>query len=275
MKKTKKITAAVMALTMVSALAPMTAFADTVVDNKNNPAPKNASFDVSYTYTLPAPTYTVTIPAGVTLSDSESVAKEITAESVTNMEANGKKIVVTLDAATNDNDTDTTFHAKNGDSDATYTITAGTNAVKVGDTVAEFTANGSSALTFSKITLPASPVAGDYTETLTFGIALADTGTSLTYIAVNKMHDDDLDDVKFYYVPGETYRQAIANHTENSNWDIYENNSIITTIHWDGDGDLWINGDNDFREGEGECELTLDSVVDPTQTYEHDIFGGF
>ena len=163
MKKTKKITAAVMALTMVSALAPMAVFAE------------DQGMTVAYTYTPPAPTYTVTIPSGVTLSDSAAVEKNITAEGVANMEANGKKVVVTLDAATNDNDTDTTFHALNGESDATYTITAGETAVKVGDTVAEFTANGSSALTFSKITLPASPVAGDYTETLTFGIALADT----------------------------------------------------------------------------------------------------
>ena len=172
MKKTRRFISAVMALAMVSVLAPMSAFADTVVDDTNNPAPKTAGFDVKYTYTNPAPTYTVTIPAGVTLSDSESVKKSIKAENVKNMEENGKKIVVTLNAATNDNDTDTTFHAKNGESDATYTITAGTTAVKVGDTVAEFTDDGSVELAFSKITLPAKPVAGDYTETLTFGISV-------------------------------------------------------------------------------------------------------
>ena len=172
MKTTRRFISAVMAFAIVSALAPMSAFADTVVDDTNNKAPKDAGFDVKYTYTPPAPTYTVTIPAGVTLSDSDSVNKSIKAESVTNMEENGKKIVVTLKAADNDNDTDTTFHAKNGESDATYTITAGSTAVKVGDTVAEFTADGSVELAFSKITLPAKPVAGDYTETLTFGISM-------------------------------------------------------------------------------------------------------
>jgi len=179
MKTTRRFISAVMALAIVSALAPMSVFADTVVDNTNNPAPKPAGFDVKYTYTPPAPTYTVTIPAGVTLSDSDSVNKSIKAESVTNMEENGKKIVVTLDEATNDNDTDTTFHAKNGESDATYTITAGSTAVKVGDTVAEFTDNGSVELEFSKITLPAKPVAGDYTETLTFGISVEDSFESV------------------------------------------------------------------------------------------------
>lgn len=179
MKNTRKFMAAVMALAMVSAISPMAAFADTTVtpdpDNMPNPKPGTAGMDVSYTYTSstsPAPTYTVTIPAGVTLSDSAAVEKSITAESVTNMEATGKKIVVTLDSASNNATGDSTFKAKNGDSEATYTISSGETAVKVGDTVAEFTANGSSTLTFSKITLPASPVDGDYTETLTFGITL-------------------------------------------------------------------------------------------------------
>jgi hypothetical protein len=173
MKNTRRFMAAVMALTMVSALAPMSVFADTVVDNNDKPAPESAGLDVKYTYGIPAPTYTVTIPAGVTLSDSDAIETSIIAENVTNMDANGKKIVVTLESASNDTDTDdTTFHALNGDSVATYTITADTTAVKVGDTVAEFTADGSSTLTFSEVTLPASPVVGDYTETLTFGITL-------------------------------------------------------------------------------------------------------
>ena len=67
MKKTKKITAAVMALTMVSALAPMAVFAE------------DQGMTVAYTYTPPEPTYTVTIPSGVTLSDSAAVKKNITA----------------------------------------------------------------------------------------------------------------------------------------------------------------------------------------------------
>ncbi len=131
----------------------------------------------------------MTIPASITLSDSESVDETITAEDVENPEVNGKKIVVTLDSASNDNDTDTTFHALNGTSDATYTITAGTAAVKVGSTVAEFTADGTSALTFSKITLPDDPVAGEYSETLTFGISPEDV------TAVNPYSTSNIGDV--------------------------------------------------------------------------------
>lgn len=39
---------------MVSALAQMTAFADMVVDDTNNPALNTAGFDVKYTYEIPA-----------------------------------------------------------------------------------------------------------------------------------------------------------------------------------------------------------------------------
>jgi len=162
MKNTRRLIAAATTLAMVSALAPMAVFAE------------NKGMTVSYTYNSSAPTYTVTIPSGVTLSDSVAVEASITAEGVANMEANRKKIVVKLDSATNDTGIDTKFHAMNGASTATYTIKAGETAVKVGDTVAEFTANGSSVLTFSKITFPESPVAGNYTETLTFGISVED-----------------------------------------------------------------------------------------------------
>ena len=145
MKNTRRFMAAVMALAMVSALSPMSAFAaDTEITPGTNgaPSPASAVLDVKYTYNYPAPTFTVTIPAGVELSDSTTTEKAIKAEGIDYLEENGKRIVVTLDSASNDNDTDTTFHAKNDDSDATHTITAGSNAVKVGDTVAEFSSNG-------------------------------------------------------------------------------------------------------------------------------------
>lgn len=190
MKNTRKFMAAVMALTMVSALSPMSAFAaDTEIKPGTNgtPDPSSADFDVKYTYTIPDPTFTVTIPAGVTLSDSGSVNKSISAEDVKNMEANGKKIVVTLDSASNNATGDSTFKAKNGNSEATYTISSGETAVKVGDTVAEFTADGSSVLTFSKITLPASPVAGDYTEMLTFGIAMVNAAPAPAPASLEKL----------------------------------------------------------------------------------------
>ncbi len=136
MKHFKRPLAAALALTMVSAAAATSAFAETVVDDTNDPAPQSAGFNVKYTYEAVVPTYTVTIPAGVTLSDSEIVEKTITVEDVTGMDESDKKIVITLDEASNDNDDDYTFNANNGDSNATYTIKSGSWPVKVGDTLA-------------------------------------------------------------------------------------------------------------------------------------------
>ena len=230
MKNTRRLIAAATTLAMVSALAPMAVFAE------------DQGMTVAYTYTPPAPTYTVTIPSGVTLSDSDAVEKNITAESVANMEANGKKVVVTLDAATNDNDTDTTFHAKNGESDATYTITAGETAVKVGDTVAEFTADGTSALTFSEITLPASPVAGDYTETLTFGIALADTAPAPKQLTLSgqrfNFEAGGYEQVSFTieYTDNDTWQDMVDKYDEIYTWD-YDNapdGKVINVVGNDG-----------------------------------------
>lgn len=80
MKQAKKIMAAILALTMVSAVAPMSVFAGTVTEGDENPK-TDGDFKVSYTYT-PEPEFTVTIPAGVTLSDDEVTTADITAEGV-------------------------------------------------------------------------------------------------------------------------------------------------------------------------------------------------
>ncbi|MBQ8108335.1 MAG: ubiquitin [Ruminococcus sp.] len=119
---------------------------------------------VSYNVT---PTYMVTIPAGVTLSDTATVSKNFEASDV--MLESGQKIKVTLNSADHTASGET-FHAQtpNGESTATYTISKGGTAVAVGDTVAEFTADGEQALTFSKA--EGATYAGTHTETLTFGI---------------------------------------------------------------------------------------------------------
>ena len=104
MKHTKKLLAAVMAFAMVSAIAPMSAFADTTVsptggnpfDVTPNPgtAPTTVEFRVD-------PTYTVTIPAKVTLADNgEGIytnSGTLKAEGV--KLAEGKEIVVSLTSA--------------------------------------------------------------------------------------------------------------------------------------------------------------------------------
>ena len=129
------------------------------------------------------PSYTVSIPAAVTLSGAD-VTADITASDV--ILEDGKQIKVDLTAASN-TASGSTFNAKNGDSTVAYTITAD-SAVAVGDTVATFTADGSKTLTFSAADKSAATVAGAHTETLTFGISVEDAAAANPY-ATNVVGD--------------------------------------------------------------------------------------
>ena len=164
--KTKRILSGLAALAMVSAIVPLSAFADTEI--KQNSTTKSG--EMTATYDIQAK-YTVTIPAGVTLDSTNAVSKNIEASDV--ILESGQKIKVTLTKASNTAN-GSSFSAKNdkGDSTATYTIGKGeaTTGISVGDTVAEFTADGTQALTFSKA--EGATYAGTHTETLTFGIAV-------------------------------------------------------------------------------------------------------
>ena len=144
----KKLLAIVLAALMIAACS-VTAFAETTT----------VTYDVD-------PSYTVSIPAAVTLSDAD-VTADITASDV--VIENGSQITVKLTAASN-TASGSTFNAKNGDSTVAYTITAD-SAVAVGDTVATFTADGSKTLTFSAADKSAATTAGEHTETLTFTIS--------------------------------------------------------------------------------------------------------
>ncbi len=156
MKKTRRFIAGLSALAMASVLAPMSAFA----------ANETGTTNVSYIVT---PSYTVNIPAGVTLDSDNSVTANIEASNV--ILESKKKIQVALTGASN-TASGSNFSAKTekGDSTATYTISKGETAVAVGDTVAEFTAAGTQALTFSKA--EGATHAGAHTETLTFTISM-------------------------------------------------------------------------------------------------------
>ena len=145
----KKLLAIVLAALMIAACS-VTAFAETT----------NVSYNVD-------PSYTVSIPAAVTLGDS-AVEADITASDV--IMEDGKQILVELTSASN-TASGSTFNAKNGDSAVTYTIT-GDEAIAVGDTVATFAANGSKTLTFSAADKSAATVAGAHTETLTFTVSV-------------------------------------------------------------------------------------------------------
>ncbi len=146
----KKLLAIIIAAVMIAACS-VTAF---------------AADTTTVTYEV-QPTYTVSIPASVTLSDAD-VTADVTASDV--ILESGKKIKVELTSASN-TASGSTFNAKNGDSTVTYTIT-GDEAIAVGDTVATFTANGSKTLTFSAADKSAATVAGSHTETLTFTVSV-------------------------------------------------------------------------------------------------------
>ena len=145
----KKLLAIILAALMIAACS-VTAF---------------AADTTTVTYEV-QPTYTVSIPAAVTLSDAD-VTADITASDV--VIENGSQITVKLTAASN-TASGSTFNAKNGDSTVTYTIT-GDEAIAVGDTVATFTADGSKTLTFSAADKSATTKSGEHTETLTFTIS--------------------------------------------------------------------------------------------------------
>lgn len=93
----KKIISGISALAMVMAIAPMSAFADTTITQADT-LPKTADSSVEFSVD---PTYTVTIPAKVTLEDNgEGIytnSGTLKAEDV--KLAEGKEIVVSLTSA--------------------------------------------------------------------------------------------------------------------------------------------------------------------------------
>jgi hypothetical protein len=168
----KKLISLALVCAMVFALG-ATAFAsDTGTPINQDSTPKTGNTKVSYSVD---PTYTITIPSSVALSNTAQ-SKTLKAENV--ILEGGKKITVTLTAASNTANGESTFNAKNGDTSvAKYTIKTGETDIAVGDKVAEFTANGDQTLTFTLGDITGVKVAGDHTETLTFTIAMKTTRT--------------------------------------------------------------------------------------------------
>ena len=133
-------------------------------------SPYDARTNVTYTV---SPSYMVTIPTGVVLSDSTEKTAEISADAV--MLESGQNVVVRLTDASNTK-SGTVFHAVNGSSAATYTIR--NDKVKIGvdesnRTVATFGTSPNKQtqiLTFSKAV--GVLYAGQHTEILTFTISV-------------------------------------------------------------------------------------------------------
>ena len=100
-------------------------------------------------------------------------------------------------------------------------------------------------------------------------IAGGGTPTSVSSITVSKGSSGLSSDKVFYYVPGESYRDAINNNPENKltggyGWFYWENGVDQATIYYKEPGkqkDMSIDGNQHFGPGQ---TITLDSVVDPT-----------
>ena len=209
-------------------------------------------------------TYTLTIPSELTVSGSGWNATG--GISATGELASGKKLTVT---ATSTNG----WKLVSGSNNVGYTLTTasgGNQTTSWEFTTLDGTAQGLGIIVEDYSSKPA----GTYTDTVTFTASVA---SALTYIEVAKQYNRSIymDNVRFYYIPGETYRQAVQNHGKENgtNWNIYSGNNN-TTIYWGySSGDLYINGKNNFATGSSQyCGFTLDSVVDPNQTYTHEIY---
>ena len=91
-------------------------------------------------------------------------------------------------------------------------------------------------------------------------------------ITVAKGSTDLSGDKLLYYTPGETYRQAIANHPQNKldgglGWNIWEGGNDATIFYKesaDKSRDLSIDGDQHFRPTDS---INLDTVIDPTLNF--------
>lgn len=174
MKNTKRFIAAVMAVTSIMAIAPMSAFADTTEVTFN--APRNS------------PEFTITIPASVDFTSGTGTAT-IKAEGVYLNTDKHKQVNVTLDSASN-TENGAEFNAKNSaeDSTVTYTISKGEDSISIGDTIATFVTSESETvvqtqdLTFTKTGTPT--YAGTHTEVLTFGVSVEDAAAANPYQAI-------------------------------------------------------------------------------------------
>ena len=167
MKNTKRFITGMVTLAMVSAMAPMNVFAteNTIPLNANT---SSGSTDVKYSVD---PSYTVVIPASVTLSDTSTTNATISVDETAKpfKLAKGQKLSVKIaNEDTND------FKVTNADDSLDYTVTADSETLAKGSTAAEFSNDDKTdkTLTFSKMDASEAKYAGDYTGTLTFDIAV-------------------------------------------------------------------------------------------------------
>ena len=131
--------------------------------------------------------------------------------------------------------------------------------------------------------LPIGGLKGDGSETVTLqyngrlkvksvtATSEAAPAATLQSITVGKGSTDLSSDKKLYYMPGDTYRQALA-RTENQTagdlgWGCWESSDLTTVYFKEVSTKAWdmaIDGDSNFASGQGSSTITLDSVIDTT-----------
>ena len=171
MKNTRRFISAVMALAMVSAIAPMSAFAATesTIINQETALPTTKDINVSFEN---APTYTVTIPADVNFTSATATPENEVAVSDVYLDK-GKSVKVTVASA---NDYKMILGGTDAGTFVPYSLTSDKSDV-AGEiiTVASGTLNtkgsGTAKLTY-EITDKNIPAAGSYSDKLTFTISI-------------------------------------------------------------------------------------------------------
>ena len=157
-----------------------------------------------------------------------------------------------------------------GPAPATYAVDLKANT----DDASNWTGKAGSATTFSA--LPLENVAVGDAVTLKYsGDRRVKTVTAtllqMQSLTVAKGYTKLSGDKVLYYLPGDTYRQALA-RTENQSegglgWGYWEDSSL-TTIYFkevsDKAWDVAIDGDSNFGSGKGSCTITLDTEINPT-----------
>lgn len=173
---------------------------------KSGSAIANPTYDVSYTLTVPE---SMTISnTGWNAIGSMTVAYSGTGDNVGF--SPDKKLVVTA-GSTND----FKLVANGGSSSISYflaTSESGTKTTTFEFTAAQITAGASQTLGVNVEDFT-SKANGTYTDEIVYSVEVQSAASSLLSLTISSQ--------TFYYVEGETWSQAISNHsTENANWSI-------------------------------------------------------
>lgn len=102
-------------------------------------------------------------------------------------------------------------------------------------------------------------------------VAPVEPVATLQTLTVAKGNTELSGNKELYYMPGDTYRQALE-RTENQSgdglgWGVWESGSLTTIFFKEVSNKAWdmaIDGDSNFASGQGSSTITLDTPIDPT-----------